>query len=329
VNIRTIKLLTLSLFLAGLTGCSDGSEEVAPVINTGKAIQSFKINIHYPNQRAVAGVIDEVTKKITLNLGIDDECENNSATAIISAGATILPAPSILADYEKPVTFTVTAEDKTSETYTIEINRAKFEVSSVSKQSFQPGEVMTINGKNFSSSKYYLSVLLVDNGKEQRLQEEGDTYYPDKTYVQIREDQEIGSYELRVKLEDYDSVIWPTPIVIDFPNHNTTITEIVKEKVLMGGDPALYAFRTFIRGRFLGNTSLSDISNAKVYMVKKTDESFKQELKMTGVGTSDKYTYFNINADIPNGTLSVGDYYIDIEFKGQTYRYGQVLTYPW
>ncbi len=115
-------------------------------------------------------------------------------------------------------------------------------ISSVNKQTFVPGETLTINGRNLFSVMYDRYILLMEGVKETTIyvSDDGSDYSGTNINLGIRTDQEIGTYQLKVRLDDFDSVTWPTPVSIDFPNHTTTISSVTTEKQRTSGDPALF-----------------------------------------------------------------------------------------
>lgn len=85
--------------------------ESRPICITGERVKSNKCELisFALTEPAFTGVIDKATKKVMIITA--DELLSCTATAQISAHATISPDPAEARSYEQPVTFTVTAHD--------------------------------------------------------------------------------------------------------------------------------------------------------------------------------------------------------------------------
>jgi len=83
-----------------------------------KKITSFKFNGLTPN---VEGIIDEVNHTITLNVPFGTDIKTIVPTITTSSGASINPSNNTLQDFSNPVTYTVTATDMSTETYTVTV----------------------------------------------------------------------------------------------------------------------------------------------------------------------------------------------------------------
>jgi hypothetical protein len=99
----------------------DGSSQTYTVtvnvaLNTAKAITDF--NMLSPV--SAAGVIDEAAKTITVNVPYGTNLASMAASAS-HTGASISPDPATPKSYASPVIYTVTAEDGTSQTYTVTV----------------------------------------------------------------------------------------------------------------------------------------------------------------------------------------------------------------
>lgn len=85
--------------------------ESRPICITGERVKSNKCELisFALTEPAFTGVIDKATKKVMIITA--DELLSCTATAQVSAHATISPDPADARSYEQPVTFTVTAHD--------------------------------------------------------------------------------------------------------------------------------------------------------------------------------------------------------------------------
>lgn len=85
--------------------------ESRPICITGERVKSNKCELisFALTEPAFTGVIDKTTKKVMIITA--DELLSCTATAQVSAHATISPDPAEARSYEQPVTFTVTAHD--------------------------------------------------------------------------------------------------------------------------------------------------------------------------------------------------------------------------
>ncbi|AUP78546.1 DUF5018 domain-containing protein [Flavivirga eckloniae] len=94
----------------------DGSTQkytvMVTVLSNANAITKFIVN-------DVAGNINENDKTITLKLPSGTNVAALSATTEIADKATIMPDPAVARDYTNPVEFTVTAEDDSTQKYTV------------------------------------------------------------------------------------------------------------------------------------------------------------------------------------------------------------------
>src|SRR5882757_313677 len=106
-----------------------------------------------------------------------------------------------------------------------------------------------------------------------------NTYSTTKLTVKIPTDLEVGTYQLKARI-NVSSVIgvatyegtYANPIKIDFTDKSTKLTSHTLSKTTNNSvNPPLITYSIFVRGRFLGNTSLTQLSSAKVYLVQVAD----------------------------------------------------------
>ncbi|MDD3101941.1 MAG: hypothetical protein PHE59_02245 [Patescibacteria group bacterium] len=114
----------------------------APVVNSAKAITSFDFAAY-----AVVGAINEDTKTIvaTLPYGTD-------VTALVpmitTTGKSVSPASGAAQDFSDPIAYTVTAEDKSTQTYTVAITVAANPAKAITDFSFKGLGAGVINETN-------------------------------------------------------------------------------------------------------------------------------------------------------------------------------------
>ncbi len=91
--------------------------------NTGKSseklITSFKFSGIKPE---VVGSFDGAKHTITFNIPSDVDITSLNPMISVSNNATISPASGAFQDFSNPVTYTVTAEDGTTQIYTVIVN---------------------------------------------------------------------------------------------------------------------------------------------------------------------------------------------------------------
>jgi hypothetical protein len=99
----------LCIALLGFTGC----EEEPPL--TGNNIIEFKIG----NKR---GAINQTDKTISIVVESGTDLTNLEPELIISSGASVYPASKAAVDITSPISYTVTAEDGTSQSYQVTVS---------------------------------------------------------------------------------------------------------------------------------------------------------------------------------------------------------------
>ena len=104
------KIYALCLLLLAV-GCKKDDSESLP-LNAEKDILSFVFTLEDKPYTALIKGTD-----ITVSLPEDTPVEALSPTITISKGATLSPNTGVAQDFTKPVNYTVTAQDKTTGTY--------------------------------------------------------------------------------------------------------------------------------------------------------------------------------------------------------------------
>ena len=113
-NWSTLLLIALMSGLV-ITACKE--EESEPDRSSAKEITTFTFGSLTP---AVAGTIDDNDITVTVPSGTD--VTSLSPTVVVSPEATVSPASGTAQDFTSPVTYTVTAEDGSTATYTVTVN---------------------------------------------------------------------------------------------------------------------------------------------------------------------------------------------------------------
>ena len=115
IIIKTISSLTLLLVLF-LFSCKKKSDPVPVSKSAAREIQSLSFTALSP---AVTSVIDPSTKTITAEVPSGTDLAKLVPTITVSGKATVSPASGVVQDFTKTVTYTVTAEDGTTQAYTV------------------------------------------------------------------------------------------------------------------------------------------------------------------------------------------------------------------
>lgn len=102
------------LLLILLTSCS--KKELIQIKSSEKQIKSFSFKTLNIN-----ATIDTIQRNVIATLPFGTDASNLSPTIIISTKATISPASDIVQNFTKPVLYTVTAEDGSSQIFTVNI----------------------------------------------------------------------------------------------------------------------------------------------------------------------------------------------------------------
>ena len=117
---KTIIMKSYLYFLFILTAilsASCSTKELIPIKSSNKEIKTFSFKTLNINAS-----IDSVQRNITANLPFRTDASLLAPTITISPKATISPASDIVQNFTKPVLYTVTAEDGSSQTFTVNIS---------------------------------------------------------------------------------------------------------------------------------------------------------------------------------------------------------------
>ncbi len=115
--------------------------------NTAKAITGFKFGGLTPN---VTGTVNETNKTVSLTVPYGTDVTALVPT-IIQTGSSVSPNSGVAQDFTNPVTYTVTAEDGTTQDYTVTVTVAKNPAKAITSFNFgglTPGVAGTINETN-------------------------------------------------------------------------------------------------------------------------------------------------------------------------------------
>jgi outer membrane protein assembly factor BamB len=112
-----IKLIFYLTFALAVTMASCSKDDPAPSTQSvSKEIKSFVLGTLNP---AVTATIDASAKTIKAELPAGTDLTKLSPTITLAEKATVSPATGIVQDFSKPVTYTVTAEDGSTQVYTV------------------------------------------------------------------------------------------------------------------------------------------------------------------------------------------------------------------
>jgi len=92
-----------------------------PVLSDQKAITAFSFDNLNPS---VAGSVNESTHTISLSVPFGTEITNLVPTVTVSSGATVSPNTNVAEDFTNPVTYTVTAENSSTQAYIVTVTIA-------------------------------------------------------------------------------------------------------------------------------------------------------------------------------------------------------------
>ena len=164
------------LLLILLTSCS--KKELITIKSSEKQIKSFSFKTLNINAS-----IDSVQRNITTTLPFGTDASSLTPTIIISSKATISPASDVIQNFTKPVLYTVTAEDGSSQTFTVNIiapPKSPKPISTVVTSNIIKLEWSKID--NIKSYKIYRNNLVVYEGSNPFFEDIGLTAETAYTY---------------------------------------------------------------------------------------------------------------------------------------------------
>ncbi|MEZ0610201.1 IPT/TIG domain-containing protein [Fibrella sp. WM1] len=146
VFIKSVQFLTLLLLLGTFpTGCKKTDDPVAAK-SSDKSITAFAFNSLSP---AVNATISGNT--ITATVPVGTNLSALAPTIALPTGAVVSPASGVAQNFANPVTYTVTAEDGTTQTYTVTVSIQGVSIVSFAPTSGGAGTTVVINGAGFSN----------------------------------------------------------------------------------------------------------------------------------------------------------------------------------
>jgi len=114
---------------------ADGSTQtykVTVTVEDGAALSSAK-NITTFTLIGVAGIINNTSRTITVNLPTGTSVTSLAPTIVVSGGASISPISGTSKNFSVPAVYTVTAEDGSTQSYVVSVNVASADASSEKK----------------------------------------------------------------------------------------------------------------------------------------------------------------------------------------------------
>jgi len=102
--------ITILLFLA----CGSDSEAPTPSLSSSSEILEFTV-------LGASGIINRMTNEISAIVSENSDITALAPEIMVSPGATISPASGSTQDFTEPITYTVTAEDGSTEIFTISV----------------------------------------------------------------------------------------------------------------------------------------------------------------------------------------------------------------
>jgi len=109
---KHFKLLAALIIMLSVVSCSGDDDKS---LSTDKQIIAFTIN-------SIEGIIDETGKTITLTLSEGTDVTQLKPVITLPEGARVLPSSEVLIDFSNPVQYTVTAQDGTTQIYTVTVS---------------------------------------------------------------------------------------------------------------------------------------------------------------------------------------------------------------
>ncbi len=152
---KHLKLVYLLVFLFAFACSSDDDDPKS----SAKVISSFKFSALNPE---VEGKITEDAKTIELTVPKGTSLTALVPTIVFSEKATVSPASGAAKDFTNPVSYTITAEDGSTQVYAVTV---KFPptpiITKLDKFSYKPGETITVTGQYLkgNSSKIRFEVF--------------------------------------------------------------------------------------------------------------------------------------------------------------------------
>jgi hypothetical protein len=307
---KTLKFNSLVLFIVIITFYSCGSDpEPEPIPQSSeKSITGFKFSGITPE---VVGIISESDKKISLIVSAQTDITALVPTISISEKSTVSPQSGVIQNFSNPVTYTVRAEDGTTQAYqvTVEFQKSaaksitafKFsglaqEVSATIDEESKKISATVPNGANVTALAPTIS--LSEKATVSPASGTATDFTSPVTYTVTAEDGSTAAYKVTVTID-------PTVSFTIDPYTNGL-------KIEQGG-------ALILRGEGFG-----DASNNKIVLTDINNSASTFEIPASLL-SQDELMLFSLPY-----TLPIGDYKIRVFVDGQAILMDEVftITYP-
>jgi hypothetical protein len=302
-----ITQILLSLFVISslliISSCDDDPEPTPK--SSAKSILSFKFSALTPE---VTGTISEADKKIALTVPFGTDLSTLSPTITVSEKATVSPASGTAQNFANPVTYTVTAEDGTTQAYTATVTVSDppastgKSITSFKFAGFEPEVIGTINESEKTIS------IMVPNGtdvsdlaptievsEEATVSPASDVsqdFTNPVTYTVTAEDESTQTYDVTVTVD-------PT---VDFTlDTYTGPLEIAQSETLS-----------------LSGDNFGDYHNNSIVLIDEFDTEYTLD---ASASSTDDLLVIEIPSDMPTGT-----FHIRVQVNGQTFLMEETFT---
>ncbi|WP_221409659.1 DUF5018 domain-containing protein [Pseudochryseolinea flava] len=295
-------LLYVVLFVStvSLVGCgSDESDpEPEPSKSNAKAITSFKFSGLAPE---VAGVVDESKKTVALTVLKGTNVTALVPTIAVSEKSSVAPASGVAQNFTNPVTYTVTAEDGSTQDYVVTVTVSQtvtFEVDEFEEGTeIQQDDIFIVTGDGFSGGTSKVVLKNVETETEY-------TYTPtagsgdEIIYLKAAADLPVGNYTVTVFVGTQSLELENTVAVV---RHHPMITAV--DKTTVAPEATIV-----ITGKYFGSAGQN-----KVYL---TQDGF--QFKLTIISESATSITAKLPENIFEGDheLSVVSHDVEVTFDG-------------
>jgi hypothetical protein len=205
-----------------------------PPASTGKSITLFKFaGLEFDPE--VIGTINESEKTITIMVPNGTDVTDLAPTIEVSEEATVSPASGVSQDFTNPVTYIVTAEDESTQTYDVTVTidpTVDFTLDTYSGPlEIAQGESLSLSGDNFGDYQNN-SIVLIDELDQEYTLDASASSTDDLLVIEIPADMPTGNFHVRVQING-QSVLMEETFTITF--HEPVITSI-SSSVIRGED---------------------------------------------------------------------------------------------
>ena len=246
-----MKKLVLSalLFSAVLMSCSkDENNDPVPEPKSNMAqITSFTFPALAP---PVTATIDEAAKSIRATVPNGTDVQSLAPAITVSDKAVVSPGTAVAANFSQPVTYTVTAEDKSTVSYTVTItedSEVSFTIDSRYPRSIDQGSVYIVDGDGFGDPANNKIVFINQISKVETEIAVNVLSHNKTLYVRLPDDMQTGRYSLKIMIGKQWQIL-SEDIMVEI--HSPVIESVEPETVELRG-------QLVIRGAYFmdeGNT---------------------------------------------------------------------------